>query len=187
MIIMKINISYLLLSLLAILFLLPSCEKNQDADLSYNYTRRVDTTSGNSYAFFLPNIFSPDGDGNNDFYLPYGESVHGIKNLKMSITAAKISLLGIKDMPAYLSDKGVCGWNGMDNDHNEQPEGTYVAYYSFETPNGGKVNGFQTVYLRRRKKTEKCLNLRGLDADKLVFRCDSDLRPSPQSGEPMCH
>jgi gliding motility-associated-like protein len=70
----------------------------------------------------IPNVFSPNGDGYNDIFLP--ENID-LASFKMDI----YSRWGTK----VFSAKGAIGWNGkLDNNGEEVPDGTYFVILTYD-------------------------------------------------------
>ena len=95
---------------------------------------------------FVPNMFSPNGDGTNDNFLLYG---FGIDEIQMRIFNRWGELVfESTDLDAIRTD----GWDGTFNG-NEQPSGTYVWTITGTTLNGQALtidgNNTGTVLLRR--------------------------------------
>jgi gliding motility-associated-like protein len=96
---------------------------------------RCDVTFSDS--LFVPNVFSPNGDGLNDFFEVYSE---GLANYHISIYD-RWGLL------VFESDNPAVHWNGKTKSGNTAPDGTY--YFVLDAANfGGKQynrTGFLTL------------------------------------------
>jgi gliding motility-associated-like protein len=101
---------------------------NSDCQLSANSAAVIGTTSnpfGNG--LFIPNVFTPNGDGNNDLLQVYGNT---IKSLTLSIYDQWGEL-------QYQTTNKASGWDGTYKG-TKQPVGVYV-YYIEATLNDGQV------------------------------------------------
>jgi gliding motility-associated-like protein len=86
----------------------------------------------------LPNGFTPNGDGYNDFYVIKG--IQGYTNNKVQIFNRWGSLVYSKN--AYLND-----WNGVSNDGQILPDGTYFIVVDLNKE--GKANVESSIDIRR--------------------------------------
>jgi len=90
--------------------------------------------------YFVPNAFTPNGDGSNELFYGVGY-VEGIKNFEMSIWDRWGSLL-------FKSNDPNEAWNSrINNTGSIVQNGVYVYKISFSTPRDKLVNlkGFVTV------------------------------------------
>jgi gliding motility-associated-like protein len=85
-----------------------------------------------NYSVYVPNVFSPNADGNNDSYKVFG---YGIKRLEFQIYNRSGQLLYKTNSIAEALE---AGWNGKFNG-KEQPNGTYVWSLSGEFYDGSKI------------------------------------------------
>lgn len=82
---------------------------------------------------YLPNAFSPNGDGVNDEFRSYGP-LGGKQDFEMTVFARW------GDQVFYTNDPSE-GWNGRLNNTGELlPQGVYVYYLTFKNPNGEQIN-----------------------------------------------
>lgn len=77
----------------------------------------------------IPNIFSPNGDGRNDFFRP--------------LISAKAAIIDMKiynrwGQKVYDNDSNDQGWNGQLNSSN-MPTDVYVYQVIIEQPNGQRI------------------------------------------------
>ncbi|NII23618.1 PKD domain-containing protein [Pseudoflavitalea sp. X16] len=79
----------------------------------------------NNANVFMPNTFSPNGDGNNDVFYPRGKGVYSIRSLKIF---NRWGDLVYDQMNIQANDAGK-GWNGM---HKGQPAPQDVYVYTME-------------------------------------------------------
>lgn len=87
---------------------------------------------------FIPNVFTPNGDGSNDYFTI---RLNEIQCFHMDI----YNRWGVK---LFETETVEPGWNGnIQNDGNPAPEGTYYYLVNFCRFNGttGKLNGFLTL------------------------------------------
>ncbi len=66
--------------------------------------------------FYIPNAFTPNGDGVNDVFGITGNSVSGYS----------LNIYGRWGQPVFKSDGPFKGWNGNDQNGNPAPDGVYV-------------------------------------------------------------
>ena len=93
---------------------------------------------------YLPNAFSPNFDGNNDYFYPAGSGIRLVNN--MQIYSRWVQLLyARKDFPP--NDKKY-GWNGTLNG-TPQPAGTYVYVVTMECFSGEHFTFKGTIELLR--------------------------------------
>ena len=95
-------------------------------------------------AVHMANAFSPNHDGNNDLFYPYGSGIKIVKFFQVYSRWGQL-LYSRKDMPA--NDKSY-GWNGTLNG-TEQPAGTYVYIVGIECFTGENFMLKGTVELLR--------------------------------------
>jgi gliding motility-associated-like protein len=78
-------------------------------------------------SFFLPNAFSPNGDGKNDSFKAKG-TIELIRNFNIEIFARSGQMI-------YNSDDAAFEWNGqLNNQGNQMPLGVYVYQLSYTDP-----------------------------------------------------
>lgn len=90
--------------------------------------------------FFLPNAFSPNGDGLNDVYQGQG-IFHGIEDFEMTVWNRWGAII-------YTSNDPSAGWDGrVNNEGNFVQNGVYVVKVRYKEPRGKEIqlNGFATV------------------------------------------
>jgi hypothetical protein len=115
------------LSIIFILFL-SSCDKNDEVVLHY----RV----------FIPTVFSPDKNGKNDAFRPYGVGLADVKSFKMIITDEKGTELCVTD--SYLE-----GWKGKKSNGDPYPNGFYFydMWFSYKDKTEERVVGIVEIAL----------------------------------------
>jgi len=90
----------------------------------------------------IPNSFTPDGDGTNDYFLPR-------QFLSRSINAFKMSIFNRWGQVIYESSTlGGRGWDGKFNS-KDQPQGVYVYIIDVTFDNGVKEHYTGNVTLLR--------------------------------------
>ena len=92
----------------------------------------------------MPNAFSPNHDGNNDYFYPVGSGVKMIRTFQVYSRWGQL-LYTKKDMPANNSSYG---WDGTFNG-TIQPVGTYVYMVNVECFTGETFMLKGTVELLR--------------------------------------
>jgi gliding motility-associated-like protein len=75
----------------------------------------------NEENYFLPNTFSPNGDGNNDYFYPRGKSLYNIQSLTVFNRWGQM-VFQRKNFPA---NSATMGWDGTFNGH-PAPSDAYV-------------------------------------------------------------
>lgn len=79
------------------------------------------------YAFYIPNTFSPNGDGVNDIFKPLGMGLHGYELLIFDRWGETV----------FHSNRAEEGWNGFDSVKGRQcQEGVYVYKLKTQDPSG---------------------------------------------------
>lgn len=86
----------------------------------------------------LPNIFTPNGDGNNDFLFIDSE---GLVDFTIVVLDAKQKVMFESNDPNFK-------WNGVDKSGNTVSEGSYGYFIIARDKNGNKVNKFVTLEIR---------------------------------------
>ncbi len=90
--------------------------------------------------FFLPNAFTPNGDGQNDVYRGKG-IMEGARNFSMTIWNRWGEMV-------FESNDPDVGWNGRKfNTGQDAPTGVYLVYVRFNGPRGEpfEMKGFATI------------------------------------------
>ena len=82
----------------------------------------------------IPNVFTPNGDGVNDYF-----EVNGLK------PNSTLQILSSNEVVVFSSGSYDGSWNGTDSSGNSLPEGTY--WYILDIPSEGKFTGW--VYIKR--------------------------------------
>jgi len=90
-------------------------------------------------AIKLPNTFSPNGDGYNDFYVITG--IQGYPDSQLDIFNRWGNLVYSKK--GYTND-----WNGLSNNGNELPDGTYFIVVDLNME--GKENVKGSIDIKRK-------------------------------------
>ena len=93
----------------------------------------VDSTK----SVFVPNVFSPNGDGQNDALFVMGKGI-----VKMNLTI--FDRWGEK---VFESDNKNRGWNGISSEGFQMNSGVYVYYFSVEFYDGEKEQGHGNITL----------------------------------------
>ncbi len=92
--------------------------------------------------YVIPNVFTPNGDGDNDF-LQF--SIENAVRVEVKIYNRWGSQVGIID-----SANPLLGWNGEDfKSGQEVSEGVYFYMYEFEGLDGSIITGQQYIHLVR--------------------------------------
>ncbi len=92
---------------------------------SVNATPLTERTDGQSTDLYVPNTFTPNGDGNNDVFYAYGNSV----------TRFKMRVYNQWGQFMFESNSLSTGWDGTFKG-SIQPNGVYVYYIDVTFPNG---------------------------------------------------
>lgn len=87
----------------------------------------------------LPNIFTPNGDGNNDLF--------SIKT--KGLTDFSITILNTKNQVVFKSNDSKFIWNGLDFSQNQVAAGNYVYYITARDSAGNPVNKYSQLVIRR--------------------------------------
>ncbi len=83
--------------------------------------------------YFLPNAFTPNGDGENDLFLGVGY-FEGLYDFRMEIWNRWGELI-------YFADDPTKGWNGSKNNlGNLSPAGVYIVSIHYKEPRGQAIN-----------------------------------------------
>ncbi|MEZ4986641.1 MAG: gliding motility-associated C-terminal domain-containing protein [Saprospiraceae bacterium] len=90
--------------------------------------------------YFIPNAFTPNGDGSNDFFVGKG-IVSGIQDFHFRIWNRW-------GEPVFETEDPFSGWNGRKNNTGqEMPAGVYLVVVTFRDPRGEpyEIKGFATL------------------------------------------
>lgn len=82
----------------------------------------------------IPNVFTPNGDGINDYF--------EVKNIKPNST---LKILNSNEALVFSASNYEGNWNGTDDSGRSLPEGTY--WYILDIPDSGKFTGW--LYIKR--------------------------------------
>lgn len=87
----------------------------------------------------LPNVFTPNGDGNNDVF----------RINSKGLSDFNITILNKQNQVVYQSNDLNFEWRGMDFSQNNCAEGNYVYYLTARDSAGNAVNKYSQLLLRR--------------------------------------
>lgn len=87
----------------------------------------------------LPNVFTPNGDGNNDVF----------RINSKGLSDFNITILNKQNQVVYQSNDLNFEWRGMDFSQNNCVEGNYVYYLTARDSAGNAVNKYSQLLLRR--------------------------------------
>lgn len=76
------------------------------------------TASCNGSELFMPNTFTPNGDGNNDYFYPQGKGIGTVKNFKIMNSWGQV-MFQVLNIPA---NNPVSGWDGRFNGKEVSPD-----------------------------------------------------------------
>jgi gliding motility-associated-like protein len=94
---------------------------------------------GKGYTFkHLPNVFSPNGDGSNDYFVVTSE---GLTNYSLVI-------LDKNNKTVWSTDNPEATWDGRDVGGEMAPEGEYLYFIAADGPNGEKVVKHQRLTIK---------------------------------------
>lgn len=119
---------------LLLLLFLAACSKkesaNADSDITYFTDFKLDPVTGDTvYSIYMPNAFTPNADGVNDFYLVYSNTIDR-NHFSMSICDRSQS-------PAFSSTDINRGWPGRyTGQRNYAPMGVYSVSVSVKDTSG---------------------------------------------------
>lgn len=100
------------------------------------FTDSIKIGEGNCTAY-LPNAFSPNGDGRNDIFTVGG--AHNVKEFEMQIFNRWGQLV-------YLTQDPLKGWNGTLQDR-QAPEGNYTCMVKYKHPETGNIMTLKGVFV----------------------------------------
>jgi gliding motility-associated-like protein len=127
--------------------LLLSCSKEESLsfDDSIGYARdfKIDPATGDTiFQVFLPNAFTPNGDGKNDYYLVYGEGIMQ-DNFSMQIYERNGNLI-------FSSNDKYKGWDGrMQGFSTIRPQDMYCVLVS-AADSTGEIHRYNYKIILRR-------------------------------------
>lgn len=104
--------------------LLSSCNKNDD---TVNHPR-----------IFIPTVFSPDKNGKNDAFRPFGDGLKDVKEFKMIIT-------DVNGYELFTTDNFIEGWKGKKSNGDPYPNGFYFYDMWFSYTNKTEDRAIGTV------------------------------------------
>lgn len=119
---------------LLLLFFLAACSKKEsggaDGNITYFTDFKLDPVTGDTvYAIYMPNAFTPNGDGVNDFYFVYSNTIDR-DHFSMNICDRSQS-------PAFSSTDINKGWSGkVTGQGNYAPVGLYTVTLSVNDTSG---------------------------------------------------
>lgn len=87
----------------------------------------------------LPNIFTPNNDGNNDYMTIKGKDLSDFS----------LIILDLQNRIVYKTNDPEFNWDGMDLNSTPVPNGRYVYYITATDKNGSPVNAYQMLEIRR--------------------------------------
>jgi gliding motility-associated-like protein len=79
----------------------------------------------NSQNYFVPNTFSPNGDGQNDVFMPRGRSIDRVSRMQIFNRWGEI----VYEKKNFMVNDASAGWNGM---YKGKPAMTDVYIYVIE-------------------------------------------------------
>jgi len=91
--------------------------------------------------YFMPNAFTPNGDGDNEIFIGSGSFTDGMKDFKLRIWSRWGNLIFESDDPEH-------GWNGRKNNVGEVlPQGVYIYQLDYVDARGREIHdkGFSTL------------------------------------------
>jgi gliding motility-associated-like protein len=94
--------------------------------------------------FYIPNAFTPNGDGNNEYFFDANTMAGGYD---LDVQSFKITIFNRWGQSVYEADTYTKYWDGTDPDGNKVPEGVYVYKIEVTTKNSKKhlFNGTVTL------------------------------------------
>jgi gliding motility-associated-like protein len=92
----------------------------------------------NSFSIYVPNVFTPNGDGKNDVFLVYGPSINLLEMRIFNQWGQQI----------YTTNDKTRGWNGFYNGQ-QQPAGVYIYVVKATLYNGTVIAKKGTLLLIR--------------------------------------
>jgi gliding motility-associated-like protein len=98
----------------------------------------------NDKNFFIPNTFSPNGDGMNDWFYPRGNGLYRIKAFRVFNRWGQVVFQKMNMMPEVATE----GWNGKLNGQ-DQPSDVYVYVIEMVCDNGTTLSQKGNVTLIR--------------------------------------
>ncbi|NTW31906.1 MAG: T9SS type B sorting domain-containing protein, partial [Bacteroidetes bacterium] len=92
-----------------------------------------------TFYLFVPNAFTPDKDGLNDYFAP----------IAVGITKSSMQIYNRWGTLIYQSYENNPKWDGKDDHNNKAEQGIYVYVLNYETPTGTKFTKNGTITLIR--------------------------------------
>jgi gliding motility-associated-like protein len=91
--------------------------------------------------FYIPNAFTPNGDGNNEYFFDAASSYN------LDVQSFRLTIFNRWGQPIYEADSNTKYWDGTDRDGQKVPEGVYVYKIEVTTKNSKKhlFNGTVTL------------------------------------------
>ncbi|HVG40969.1 MAG TPA: gliding motility-associated C-terminal domain-containing protein, partial [Chitinophagaceae bacterium] len=108
------------------------------------------TDSTNSKVEITPTVFSPDNDGFNDI-ATISYSIDGpgyVANISIFDAAGRLVRRLVKN--ETLGERGSWNWDGLGENRQKLPIGTYIIYTEFFNLQGKKQHFKNTIVLARR-------------------------------------
>lgn len=116
--------------LILIAFVTVSCDKEKHNPLTGCCGNPgIDEQIGNGH-IYVPNIFTPNGDNINDFFIIFGDSVRLITNLEIKNASGTV----VFSRANFIPNQFDAGWDGYTN--GVVVEGLYAVSFTVEAENG---------------------------------------------------
>ena len=109
---------------------------SEDTITIHEYCRLVDLT--------LPNIFTPNGDGMNDDFIPFEVEWEDLDYMMANLTHIHFKVYNRWGKMVFFSTGVVPRWDGYNTKGNKSPHGTYYWIVEYADINGRSLqnNGF---------------------------------------------
>lgn len=105
-------------------------------------TLEADVFVGHKFTLFMPNAFTPNGDGNNETFLPVGD-IHSLEYYSLNIYDRWGSVI-------FHSSDPQIGWNGkFNNSGTEVPSGAYPYLLNYKVNRSNPVSEKKMLALIR--------------------------------------
>lgn len=117
---------------------------NETKEIKSEEIKIIDKTSpeklSETKSITLPNVFSPNNDGQNDYLFI---------NTEEEFSEFSVVILDKNNQKMYQSNEPTFKWDGMGADGNLVPQGQYIYFITGKSKSGQVVNKYSSLFIQR--------------------------------------